>query len=476
MSDPAKTVTVRLPTRSMGAKLLVVCVLVLLMMIPAFFVSNLLGERAGRAAEVTNELGELMGGRQTFSGPMLAVPYTAPAHNAADTPAGSVVSGVYLIAPAQADDVIKTASEVRKRSLFRTSVYKADLDLKATFDLTDATRLAPKDAVFDWTRAEMLVGVSDARGAQSDITLTIGDRKLQLAPASTLSEQPIGGDGSSNPAAAGGGRPLHMFAAPMAGIAQPGARFSAEAAFRFTGAQRLAVLATGKTTQVKISGDWPSPSFDGGFLPAHREVSDHGFSADWSIPFIARGVPAEGFPDTLQRLGQNALGVSFVEPANPYQSVERSVKYALLFIGLVFLAYFIFETLSDTRVHPAQYVLIGLAQTIFYLLLLSAAERVGFDAGFLIAAMATVGLISVYAFWVFASRVRGLQAFAAFSLLYGLIYVLMRLEDTALLVGAVASFAAIAAVMYFTRKINWYGVTDSAVGRPTPPVGKTIHG
>lgn len=455
MSDQAKTVTVRVPARSMGAKLLVVCGLVLLMTIPALFVASLLAERTTRAAQVTSELGGLMGGAQTFAGPMLAVPYTAPA--AAPNPP---VTGVYLIAPTQADDLIKTVSEVRQRSLFKTPVYKADLDLKATFDLTGAPKQAPKDAALDWSRAEMLVGVSDARGAQSDIILAAGGRKLELTPANTLAEQPMG-DASNNVV-----RSLHFFGAPVPDLAQSGAKFPIEASFRFTGAQRLTVLATGKTTHVKVTGDWPYPSFDGGFLPGERDVSAHGFSAEWSIPFIARGVPAEGSADIFQRLSQTALGVSFVEPANPYQSVARSLKYALLFVGLVFLAYFIFETLSDKRVHPAQYVLIGLAQTVFYLLLLSIAEHTGFDLGFLVAAAATVSLISVYAYWVFSSLARGLQALVAFSVLYGLIYVLMRLEDMALLVGAVASFAAIAAVMYFTRKIDWYGVTGSAMGRP----------
>jgi inner membrane protein len=142
--------------------------------------------------------------------------------------------------------------------------------------------------------------------------------------------------------------------------------------------------------------------------------------------------------------------------------VQRSLKYALMFVGLVFLAYFLFETMQKRRVHPAQYVLIGLAQIIFYLLLLSLAERVGFDLGFAIAATATVTLISAYAGWVFNQAKQGYIALAAFTALYALIYILMRLEDWALLVGAVASFAAIAAVMYFTRNIDWYGTSAPA--------------
>lgn len=139
-----------------------------------------------------------------------------------------------------------------------------------------------------------------------------------------------------------------------------------------------------------------------------------------------------------------------------YQSVNRSLKYVLLFEGLVFLTYFTFEVTSRKRVHPAQYVLVGVAQIIFYLLLLSLSEKVGFDVGFLVAGAATVGLLSVNANWIFRSIRLGLKALAVFSPLYVLIYVLLRLKDWALLVGAVASFAAVAAAMYLTRKIDWY--------------------
>jgi inner membrane protein len=154
--------------------------------------------------------------------------------------------------------------------------------------------------------------------------------------------------------------------------------------------------------------------------------------------------------------GRMSSGASAVT-VDSYQSVNRSLKYILLFEGLVFLTYFMFEVTSGKRVHPAQYVLVGVAQIIFFLLLLSLTEKVGFDVGFLIAGAATVGLLSVNADWIFASRKLGLRALAVFSPLYGLIYVLLRLKDYALLVGAVASFVAIAMAMYLTRKIDWYG-------------------
>lgn len=152
----------------------------------------------------------------------------------------------------------------------------------------------------------------------------------------------------------------------------------------------------------------------------------------------------------------------------PYQSVNRSLKYILLFEGLVFLSYFTFEVTSAKRMHPAQYVLVGIAQVIFYLLLLSLAEKIGFDFAFLIAGAATVGLLSTNAGWVFASRLQGLRALAIFTPLYGLIYVLLRMKDYALLVGSIASFAAVGAVMYFTRSMDWYSslpFNGNAAGR-----------
>jgi inner membrane protein len=440
----------------MGLKLLLVCALALVMTIPALFVFMLLSDRTNRAEQVMTEVGALVGGPQTFLGPVIAVPYSVP------RVVGDAETGVYVIFPATGAADVATRSEVRTRSLFKVPVYRAEVGFKAVFDLTGAPANAPPGAVLDWSRAEFLIGVSDPRGAQADAVLAAAGRRLPLAPAATLAETP---SASTDPRRGGDGR-MRYFGAAAAGVAQPGARFEATATLQFSGARRLAVLAYGKSTAVQVSGDWPHPSFDGGFLPTRRNVVETGFQAGWTVPYIARGVPAEGGGDILTRLDATALGVSFVEPANPYQSVARSLKYALLFVGLVFLAYFLFEATTGRRVHPAQYVLIGLAQIVFYLLLLSIAERVGFDLAFLVAAGATVGLISAYAGWVFESRGQGLRALAAFTFLYGLIYVLMRLEDFALLVGAVASFGAIAAVMYFTRRIDWYGEAPDRSAQP----------
>jgi inner membrane protein len=454
----------RSKSRSMGLKLIVVCALALLMTIPALFVFGLINDRQNRAQEVTREISNNVGGQQTFLGPTLAVPYDIPSQS----PGEAAQHGTYLVFPAQASAFVKTTTEERHRSLFRVPVFQADLKLDAKFDLTGVPAAARPGAALDWSHAEIVVGVSDARGAMADAILTIDGKAQTMVPAETSQRISIGGDQ---------GQPLNLtlFGADAGEVAKPGAQFGVTSTLRFSGAQRIALLSFGKTTHLSMQGDWPNPGFDGGFLPTTRTVTDHGFSADWSVPFIARGVRAEGQSDTITGLDATALGVSFVEVADPYQSVNRSLKYEPLFLGLVFLSYFIFEVTAGKRVHPAQYVLVGVAQTIFYLLLLSLAERVGFDYAFLFAGAATVILLSANAGWIFASRLQGARALVVFSLLYGLIYLLLRLEDNALLVGAIASFLAIAAAMYFTRSIDWYGSISSAGAPPqgAPPQAPT---
>jgi inner membrane protein len=451
LSNVQSFLQARFKTLAMGMKLMIVCGLALLMSIPAFFVEGLVKERTGRAAEVTKEVSGDVGGQQTFLGPTLAIPYTVPAHD----PDAAAKRYVYLVFPAQASAEVKTATEERHRSLFKVPVYQADLTMDADFDLSGVPANAPEAAAFDWDRAEMVVGVSDARGALADATLTANGKTATLEPAQTAGTMSFGTDQSQMVR-------LVLFGAGAAGLAKPGAKFSVTSALRFSGAQRLAVLAYGKTTHLKATGDWPNPGFDGGFLPVSRSVATSGFSAEWTVPFIARGVRAEGESESITGLEATALGISFVEVADPYQSVSRSIKYLPLFLGLVFLTYFLFEATTRKRVHAAQYVLVGVAQIIFYLLLLSLAERIGFDWGFLIAGSATVILLAVNAKWVFASRRQGVRAFLVFAPLYVLIYALLRLEDNALLVGAIASFLAVAAVMYFTRRIDWYGSLPEA--------------
>jgi inner membrane protein len=434
----------------MGIKLLLVSGLAVLMLIPSFFVNSIVEERTNRAKGVVQEIGGRAGGQQTFLGPTLWIPDNVPSPYSG----GSPTQGIYVVFPTKGDATVRVRTQERHRSLFKVPVYQAELTFDATFNLQGVPSSAPAGAELDWTRARIVIGASDARGALADGTLSANGTTIPFVPAESA--------GSQSPRL-----PLAYFDGKLPEAIQPKTSFNVTVNLRFSGAQRLAMLAYGKSTRLTVEGDWPSPGFDGGFLPVKRTVSAQGFSAEWSVPFIARGIPAEGTSAAVSALDQTAMGISFVEMADPYQSVSRSLKYALLFIGLLFLSYFIFEVTSGKRVHPAQYVLVGVAHMIFYLLLLSLAERIGFDWSFLVAGGATVLLLSANAKWIFTSRVQGLRALFVFTLLYFFIYLLLRLEDNALLLGAVASFLAVAAVMYFTRHIDWY--SSLAAGSALPP-------
>lgn len=457
--------------RSLGRKLLLICVLAALMSLPAFAVFGLILERTYRAQEVVREVGATFGGEQAFSGPMLAAPYKASRTISGPDgkPATEFDSGWYVVFPAAGTGDGLVDVDVRQRgSLFKVRTYRAGVKFEGEFDLTREPSAAPEGAIVDWGRAVLLIGVSDPRGAQKAEVRIDGGAVQQLQPGTAY------GTISASLALNGAGE-LKWLKLDMGEIVRPQARFKIAADLAFTGVESVTLSAFAKDTKLSLMGNWPHVSYSGAFPSSIEAVPAGGFSRRWSIPYVARGLDGAGVANATAISPNLAVSARLLDPANPYKAVERSLKYALMFIGLIFLAFFVLETVSGKRVHPAQYVLIGLAQVVFYLLLLSIAERVGFDIAFLIATGATVALISSYAGTVFDSRARGLAALFVFSALYGLIYLLMRLEDFALLAGALAAFAAIAAVMFFTRRVTWYDVGAAGQG-PSAPVDRPFMG
>lgn len=443
----------RLGGAGWGGKALLVFGLALIMMIPAVFVFALVSERSHRSEQVVAEVSGLQGGPQQVLGPLLVAPYALPADEQ-----GRRVTGWYVVSPETGSARLAIKASVKRRGLFQVPVYRADATLEAAFAAAPRELNLPAGASVDWSRAQIVVGFSDLRGAKSDVVASLttpaGDSQASLAPASGIA---LGGERQA----------FGLVAAPAPALAGGG---KVRAVLSFTGAQRLSVLPFAKSTHVEATGDWSAPSFDGAFSADSRSLDGKGFKAAWTVPFIARGLSAHGEAADVSLAAMSAkdLGITLAQSDNPYQAVTRSLKYAILFVGLVFLTFFVFEATSGRRLHPAQYLMVGLAQLLFYLLLLSLAEYVGFDLGFLAAAVATVGLIGLYAGAAFKGARYAVQALVVFSLLYGLIYLLMRLEDFALLAGSLASFVALAAVMWLTRKLDWYGT------RPGPaPAAQT---
>ncbi|HYD86309.1 MAG TPA: cell envelope integrity protein CreD [Vitreimonas sp.] len=461
-----------IPRGSLGLKLLLVCLLVLVMGVPLLLVGGLVGERQSRAATVMHEIGARSGGAQIVGGPMLLVPYQRTLETTDDegrtqrrTERGSFV----VFAETGAADAVLSVVE-RRRGIYRAAVYEAVTELDASFRPAAALEGVDPAYRFDWTQARVVMFVSDSRAIRNAAELRFPDgATATFEPISDLSVAavPVAADYtrpglSSTPMAPLPGN-LQAFAAPARLIGPTD--FSVETRLQLTGAQRFSVAAFAQDTSVSIRGDRQDVRAEGYFQAADPVSPDaEGFAVTWRVPFVARGMEAAADLNTFN-LGLAAgrdMAVSFVASDDVYQGVARAVRYGIMFIGIVFLATLIFEAVSGRKAHPAQYLLVGLAQCVFYLLLLSITELIGFTPAFLIAAAATVLLLAFYAGASFASRAVGVRALAGLALLYAAMYVLMTLEDFALLAGSIVAFAVIAATMIATRRIDWYGAGAQA--------------
>lgn len=468
-STPIRSTSLPGLRRSAGLKLILICGLVLLMAIPAMFIGAISYERSSAADEVTRQVTQRYGGQQTVIGPILSVPYETELSN------GMVQTGHYILYPDSGEAVFKSVDvETKSQSLYKVPVYSAAGVLSATFK-DPLSRLEKSGVRLKRQDARFLISLSDVRGLKQDIQLRgQSGVSAQFEPASETFQGRPGvpavygqnSDGSRSivkaaiPAREHEALPrigqwLSVSALPF--FTEAG-DVSVSAELHLSGAQTLSIPLFAKSTQVSLASNWPDPGFQGEFTPTDREITDAGFSASWSMPYLSRGIRGQGqAKDVLRGLTSNMVRVKFVNTDNPYQTVNRALKYSVLFIGLVFLSYFLFEIIVGTPVHPAQYILIGLAQAIFYLLLLAFAERIGFVPAFTIAALLTIFVTSGYAGAVFGGRSYIWKAGSVFAIVYGLLFVLMRMEDFALMVGALASFTAIAATMYLTRGVDWYG-------------------
>lgn len=475
MTDPSPSLThaIKPPggaSRSLGLKLIVILALIVLMAIPVMFISLISFERSSRADDVLREVSQTYGGAQRLLGPVLIVPYRETLAN------GGLREGDYVVSATSGKAVFAGMSvEEKSRSLYKVPVYTADGQLSATLPPLSALP-SQSGFTFDLENAKVIIGLGDVTGLQSDVVLEVGAKTLTFEPYASRSDfmaprlaslvsdtgqmiepprMPPHTSLTYDRLNIGG---LTLLSVPAREILGDGPT-QVEAKLSFTGANSLSVLPYAKSTRLQISSDWPHPGFAGRFAPGAREISDTGFQADWSVPYLRRGMAAEGRAMDMETLTRGNLGhmqVNFVSPLNPYQTVNRALKYAVLFIGLVFLAYFLMETLLGVRVHPAQYLLIGIAQAVFYLLLLAFAEQIGFTFAFILSAVATVVLTAGYAGAVFGRDLIWKSALV-FGAVYALLFVLMRIQDFALMVGALISFIAIAATLYLTRKMDWYG-------------------
>lgn len=414
--------------------------LILVMLIPIAFVVNLIEERQQRQEDVKKEVSSKWAGSQSITFPYLYIPYHVIVSNKKDT---SFETRSFLVLPDNLAVTGAVEAEQRKRSIYKVLLYNSTLNAKGNFKIQIPEGVDA--ASIDWANAKLCTGISDFKGILQKITARVNNIAYDLSAG--LPTNDIDTNGLSTPV------PLSADAI--------GKEITFEMPLKIKGSDQLHFVPLAGNSQFSLSSNWNSPSFDGNTLPAERNLDNKGFEASWN--FNKANLPFNTvLKDFNFKKDDYAFGVSLLQPADQYSKTMRCVKYAILFIGLSFSLFFIVEIMQKKPFHPVQYVLVGLALVIFYTLLLSISEFLQFDTAYLIAAAATVLLITFYAkshfkSWKTASVFTGVIGF-----IYGFIFVLIRLEDTALLVGSIGLFIILALAMYASRKINWYGNSVSA--------------
>ncbi|MBL7713799.1 MAG: cell envelope integrity protein CreD [Chitinophagaceae bacterium] len=422
-------------------KSMLIGVLTLVMLIPASFTRELVYEREDRQQQVIAEVSSKWALEQTVKGPILAVPYLV-----AETQPDKSVVNVKKLAYIMPDQLSLNGvvdPEQRHRSIYDVTLYRSKLQAEGSFKPVDfaVAGIAPGSLLLH--EARLLIGISDVRGLEQDITLELNDVPVTMdagVPANDLLSSGLSKAVSWDPTQA--------------------------LSFRFNlllkGSSALNFAPVGKTTKVNLQSSWQHPSFEGKFLPSEQASIDQaGFRSAWNVLQISSGIPSV-ITNQAVSLAESSFGVKLIQPADGYAKTQRSVKYALLFISLTFTIFFFIEVLQKKQIHPLQYLLVGLALCVFYTLLLSFTEYIGFNFSYGISATATVSLIGLYVWGVFKSGKIAFSFTAALSALYAYIFVLIQLEDFALLFGSTGLFILLAIIMYYSRKIDWYGTLKQA--------------
>jgi inner membrane protein len=442
--------------RTPGVKFVVIGILTLLLLIPTLLVWALVEERAQRASEVSSRISAGWGGSQIVNGPYLAVPVTV---TRSQTVNGVVTTGQatewVLLMPEELKVDAKLATEARKLSIYSLPVYNAKLRFSGRFGTDLIESLGIVDGTPELDRAFLVMSIADITGIRSNADIKIDGGAAQPFQPGMKGMRALRAGYSEYDAA-------QSYAQDDTGINRPVARGLIETGFTFemdlslNGSTKFSIAPAGQTTTFAASANWPDPGFEGLFLPETKTISEAGFEANWTVPYLARGID-KAVNSFVLPLSSNLMSVNLVEPVKFYQLISRTLKYSIGFLSLVFFAVFIIELKGGRMVHWVQYVLTGLALIIFYILLLALAEHLGFAIAYGIAATATTLLIASYVGSVTTSVRSGVSLAVVLGVTYGVMYLILREDEYALLAGAIISFVTIGATMYFTRNVDWSG-------------------
>lgn len=421
---------------SASIKLVVIGFIILLMLIPLTLMKDLMYERNNRHQSAIEEVSATWGGSQTITGLFITIPFfeKAPA-----TTGNAVVLPVKSQATFLPDDLkIEAKIELgeRMRGIYKVPIYTTKVTIEGAFLHPDFSDLKEVGQV-NWEEAQVHLGLSDLRGLEDLMVLTWGDTVLTMSPGvkSDLVQEGV----SSR---------IPLSEAP----ATEKIRFKID--FSVRGSQGIFFMPLGRETTVHLSGNWEHPSFQGAFLPASHHEKNGSFTADWKVLYLNRNYPQAftGYPNSFD---ESRFGMSVYIPISDYQKNQRAAKYAVLIIALTFMVFFFVQILNKVRIHGIQFILVGLALCLFYVMLLSFTEHIGFNGAYLLSTAMTVGLVSLYISAIFKKRRLSLLNCLFMIFVYLFVFVIIQLEHYALLVGSIGLFIVLAVAMYLSRNITW---------------------
>ncbi len=421
---------------SVSLKLMVIAALSLLLLIPTIFIRKLIDERQSRRDEAIYEVTSKWGQSQTLFAPVILIPYEKYEKTSDNT----FFTRTYFmhILPEELEISGDVLPAMRKRGIYKVVLYNSDFSIAAKFTKESFSNWPDNPDNILWSEAVIVAGITDLTGLDKINSMVWNDQSLN----------PEGGIPYSTDITSG----IH---APIKINRNGDNKFQLQISLK--GSEGLYFIPAGKTTTVNLTSNWPTPSFDGSSLPDNHNITDKGFTAEWNVLHFTRSFPQKwSVSSYTYQISESAFGVNLYIPVDIYQKTTRSVKYALLFIGLTFLAIFFIEVMSKKRIHVIQYLLIGAALIIFYSLLLSLSEHLPFAWAYLIASIGIIGLIVTYVHALFAKRSFTLVSLGILVVLYSFLFAILHLSDLALLLGNIGLFVILAIVMFFSRKIDWY--------------------
>jgi inner membrane protein len=436
---------------SLFLKACVVIGLFALLTIPMMMVKGQVQERGRLRAEVVSEIANSYSQQQTVSGPVIYVPYSQTFYNQEWNKElkryeekKTVQRNYLIITPENLDITATVETEMRHRGIYGAPVYKSRSTFKGAFRIPDS--LPVYGNALEVGAAFMVVAVADMRGIVSVPKIRILDqvRTMSLGMATS-------------------GLDKHSMSLELGAIPDLlGTTLPFEFELDIKGSQRLGFLPIAGAQSLKVSSTWPHPSFNGLMLPESHDITAEGFSAIWRTNALASATAISCIKKEVSCVNSGyALNVDFIEPVTGHSSVERTVKYSHLFVLIIFAAFLLYEVLKKLRIHGLQYILVGLAQAMFFLLLLALSEHIAFSLAYLVAAISCISLIGFYIRHVLDSAKSALLLSFALTLVYGVLYMTLLSEDFAFLMGSVLLFALLAAIMIMTRKVDWYGYSDA---------------